>query len=692
MKKQIEVIGFIAILIIIPIIVSLTTFIQIEPTTIPQNGTNPGINKYTPSSSYISGYNFTERKNLYLNAANDSTGFNPQCVKVFLNESVYNEAIINSSLEEINDREDTSDFDMNTLLRMMYLDKKKYNIPTNLNNSIKSAILDFKYWFTEPGPDDMIFWTENHMILFHTAELLAGQLFPDSIFSNTGWTGTQHVAHALPLVNRWLNWRAKFGFAEWHSNIYYRLDLSALLNLVDFAENSTIAVKAEMIIDLIGFDFANNYYKGVYATAHGRTEDEKQANTQSYPLEGESTSEPAWLMLGIGKDEIMSGGNGAAVFLATSKYETPKILEDIANATAQSTEPIIHKSRNNIDISEGAKYDFSYQTESDLMFWWPMSAPAAPPVLESSLAIMDTYDLDPELIFNDEAFVDLFEIGATIYGTSINDFSTIIKDITQGVSLESADTYTYKTPYYQLSGVQNHQKGMNGLQELIWQACLDRNATVFTSSPSALSASKQQFASGWKPRATLHENVGIIQYDRRAQSIILELVMQFMDEKSYTHAYFPRWAFDEWDRIGNWVFGRRNSSYIALYSDNPTEWKSEYELRAEGKKNTWIVELGSSAESGTYNSFKSAILSAQLQINELSMGYDITYNSPSQGIIKVGWEGGMFINSQQVDLGPYERFENLYCNQTFGDMRTEIIYNGMNLTLDFVNVNKVTNF
>lgn len=692
MKKNIQLVLFIGILVFMPIIISITTIIPVETGKAEDGGINGDLSDYAnPSSYYISDLNFTERKELYLNAANKSSGLYAQCAKVFLNETDFNQVKINESIDKINNRKDCSDFDMNGLLRMMYLDRGKYNIPSDLNTSIKNSILNFKYWFTEPGPDEMIFWTENHMILFHTAELLAGQLFPNTNFTNTNKTGAEHVQHALPLINRWLDWRAQFGFAEWHSNIYYRLDLTALLNLVDFAENKTIATKAEILVDLIAFDLTNNYYKGVYATAHGRTEDEKQLGTTiTSPPEEESTAEPAWLMLGIGSEEIIGGGNSAAVFIVTGNYTTPKILEDIANATTTATE-YIHKSRNSIDISEGPNYGFGYESQRDLMFWWPMSAPAGPNILESSLDLIDEYELAPKLVFNDEAFVDLFEIGATIYGSTLNDFSARIKDITEGVALESANTYTYKTPYYQLSGVQDHQKGMNGLQELIWQACLNKNASVFTSSPSGLSASDQQFTSGWKPRATLHKNVGIIQYDRRAQSLILELVLELLlDEPSYTHAYFPRWAFNEWNQKGKWVFGRQNESYVALYSYNPTEWKSNYELRADGKKNAWIVELGSKNDPqfDSFEDFKNEILNAKIVINEESMGYNILYDSPSQGKIKVGWNGPMLINSQEIKFDDYDRFENQYCNQTFGTMETIIEYNGKKLTLDFINANK----
>jgi hypothetical protein len=641
-----------------------------------------------PISYYLSNKSLNERKQEYLKSAKKSKGLYAQCAKVFLNRTEYNTIKIKKSIEKLNNREDTADFDMNALLRMMYLDKGKNIIPKVLKKSIKNAILDFKYWFTESGPDEMIFWTENHMILFHTAELLAGQLFQSEKFTNNNQNGTQHIQHATPLIKRWLDWKAKLGYAEWHSNIYYLLEICALVNLRDFAKDNTIAKKAEMLLDLLAFDFANNYYKGIYATAHGRTVDELQfgRGISEHP-KPELLADAVWVMLGIGIYDNKSGNNSGALFLATSEYETPPILEDIAKYIAER-ENYIHKSRNSIKVSQGHKYGIEYK-KSDLMFWWAMSAPASNPLLEHSLSLINEHSIDPKLVYNDEAFVHLFKIGAILHRTSLNEYSSLIKDLTNGVVLETANLYTYKTPYYQLSGVQDHQKGMNGLQELIWQACLDKNISIYTSSPSGLSGKKQQFTSGWKPRVTIYKNVAVIQYDRKIQTLELELVLQLLGEPSYTHAYFPRWAFNEWNRVGNWVFGRKDESYAALYSYNPIKLIESYEIRANGKKNLWIMELGSIKEFNSYKNFKNKILNATIKVNELSMGYYLIYDSPSQGEIKVSWEEPMSVDDQSIDLGPYKRFENLFCTQKFGEIKTDIIFQEKKLTLDFENAKEL---
>ena len=61
---------------------------------------------------------FEERKNLYLSDSNQSTGFYAQASRVYSNTSVI-EASFTSSINKITNREDTADFRMAMLLRIM---------------------------------------------------------------------------------------------------------------------------------------------------------------------------------------------------------------------------------------------------------------------------------------------------------------------------------------------------------------------------------------------------------------------------------------------------------------------------------------------------------------------------------------------------------------------------------------------
>ena len=680
LKKHFKALIVVAILIIVPSLVSTPS--KIIPS---RRWVNDLPENYDfLRNSYDATLGYDARKSVYLTDSNKSDGVYAQSTRVYLNESV-NEASYQSSLDKINNKKDTADFRMGSMLRMMYLDNKTNVLESSFKNQLKSAILGFKYWYTEPNDDAMIMWTENHMILFHSCELLAGQLYPSEIFTNSGMNGSQHVDHALPLVNRWLDWRARFGFSEWHSDIYYEEDLAALLNLVEFAQDNDTATKAAMLVDILAFDFANNYFKGIYATTNGRTDDGKKVGTSLSDLPSRTSfAEFAWILLGVGHHATSGSSSMSAVALCTSdKYVPPPILEAIANATLDYNE---HKERNGIKIADGPSYGFGYESEDDLMYWWPMSTLAAGPVIEHTLDLIETYDIDPNLVFEDELLVDLLKLAADIYGKTLSEVCTFLKEATQGVALEEANTYTYRTPYYQLSGAQDHQKGLMSMQEHIWQASLDEYATVFTNSHGGFTG--EDHVGGFNPRATLYKNIGVIQYDRLAQSLILELVYAILEFKDITQAYFPRWAFNEVVQQGRWTFGRRLDSYVALYSFNPTEWEDGIFLTSHGKKNVYIVELGSIEDYGTFANFTSSILATKVDVLHLSVGYSVKYVSPTQGLVRVAWDGPMTVKGVQVDLGSYARFDNNFCFQNFNSLKTTIQYGTMTLELDFENATR----
>ena len=679
-KKHFKALIIVAVLLIIPSIISIPSKINLSRRWV--NNLPDSYNLLRNSYNATIGYD--ARKNVYLSDSNKSNGFYAQSTRVYLNTSV-NEASLLSSFDKINNREDTADFRIVSLLRTMYLDNVSHALNSTFKSQAKDVILGFKYWFTEPGEDDMIMWTENHMILFHTAELLAGQLYPNEIFTNSGMNGTDHINHALPLVNRWIDWRARFGFAEWHSNIYFNQDLMAILNLVEFAQDNATATKAAMLVDVIAFDFANNYFKGTYATTHGRTEDSKKVGTSLLDLPSrDSIAEIAWILLGIGYHDPNNGDSSSAVALVTSdKYSPPPILEAIANYTLAYNE---HKERGSINIQDGPTYGFGYTSEDDLMFWLPMSTLAAGPVIESILDLIDTYNIDPNLVFEDELLVDLLKFAADLYGISLSEVCTFLKEATQGVALEEVNTYTYRTPYYQLSGAQDHQKGLMGMQEHIWQASLDEYATVFTNSHGGFRG--EDHVGGFKPRATLYKNVGVIQYDRLSQSLILELVYAILEFKDITQAYFPRWAFNEVVQQDKWTFGRRLDSYVALYSNKGTEWEDGIFLTSQGKKNAYIVELGSVDDYGSFANFTSSLLAARVNVKHLSVGYSIEYQSPTQGLVTVAWDGPMRVKGAPVDLGSYARFDNDFCYQDFNTLTTTIQYGTMTLDLNFENATR----
>lgn len=627
---------------------------------------------YTPTNDYIN------RKNYFLDKAKDASGISPQIVRVYLGLDVDDDQILNNA-NSISNPEGMSDFTWSNIVRLLYLDLEKNILTQDQWDIYMTNFLKSKFWFTESTEiNDAIIFTENHQLLCHTAELLVGQLLPNEVFSYSGMTGQDHIDHATKRIKQWLDWRSRLGFSEWNSNSYLSPDITSLCNLVDFAMDEEIVIKSAMVLDQLAFGFACNYYKSRFATSMGRCYDKTRIETSR-----DGIIEAAWMMVGVG-DLYTSFNDREGCALATSSYTPPPILEYIARGAKDNFE---HKERHNIDMDEGEMYGISY-TQEDMNFWWGQSGPMAPETIEESFRIMDKYEINPMTLLGPSILVDYLKFKAFINGRTLEETSRQLDLITTGVCLETANIYTYRTPHYQLSGCQDHMKGMNGMQEHIWQASLDDSAYVFTNSPGGVVKNFDQlFMGGWKPRATFYKNLGIIQYDRETVSLdgesLISILNTFTANKAINHAYFPRSNFDNVSSSNGWTFGKKRGSYVALYSYNPTCWVSDYELSSNGFKNVWIVEMGSEAEYSSFNDFKTEILGATIKISPLSLGYDVEYESPSQGKASLSWDGDFLVNYTKVDIDSYARFDNQYCYQEFGTDKTIIEYGSNTLELDF---------
>ena len=613
------------------------------------------------------------RKHEYLEAcasAQTIGNIYAQVCRVAKNKDV-DEAAISKAIAKIEARKDTSDFTVAALIRILYLDNQTHALSPAIRERIEEAVLGFKYWLDEPGKDKMCYWTENHQILFHSAELLAGQLFKGRIFANDGKTGEQHMEHARPLILRWLDLRGRFGFSEWHSNVYFNEDIPALVNLVDFAEDEEIRIKSQMVLDLIAYDFLTNTYRGLFSTVHGRTYDDNIVGGLD-----DDTAEAAWLMLGVGAYRDLDNFSGT--FLATSKYFVPPLLEQLARDTESRLE---HKQRDGFDIASGPDIGVTYTEPEDIVIWAGMAGIAAPEVISGTIDFVDAYDLWDGFLFGDmpPEFVELIK---GLKGTpALVDLARQLEVVTRGIALESMCTYTYRTPDYQISGALDYHKGMWGAQNLFWIATLDRDAYVFTSVPGNFDDLNAGFAfatewiGGWTPKISIYRNVGIIQYRTHAVPLVGDYL-----SKGYSHAYFPRSSFDEVRVEGQWHFGRKGDGFVALWSKLPVVFAqhNDYELIAQGVENTWVVELGRKADDKSFDAFVAKLKNAIVSVDE-----QVTYVSPSLGEIEVSWDANMTINGREANSSPCQRWENAMGVTQHGSQLARIEYGGKVLELDF---------
>jgi len=135
---------------------------------------------------------------------------------------------------------------------------------------IEDAFWGFKYWIDEPGLDAMCYYTENHQILFHVTAYLAGQRWPDRVFTNSGLTGRQQQKRARQRIAEWILARLGGGFSEWDSSSYLALDAFAMLALVEFAASRRLREMATTLLHKISFMLACQSWRGMHGCTHGR--------------------------------------------------------------------------------------------------------------------------------------------------------------------------------------------------------------------------------------------------------------------------------------------------------------------------------------------------------------------------------------------------------------------------------------
>ncbi|MCC5843070.1 MAG: hypothetical protein JJU05_02335 [Verrucomicrobia bacterium] len=191
----------------------------------------------------------------------------PLLARRLLGQSVPEDArVFADALAMIDSRVDCSDFVLAGLLRMEHL-----NLTTPAESeALRASALGYRYWNDEPGNDAMCFHSENHSLLFHGCQLLAGHLYEQETFQNSGRTGIQQAERALPRIRSWLDRIEARGFEEFNSGTYMPITIAAMLNVLDFSGDAGLKERMRIQIDRIYRDLALHAFKGAVISPQGR--------------------------------------------------------------------------------------------------------------------------------------------------------------------------------------------------------------------------------------------------------------------------------------------------------------------------------------------------------------------------------------------------------------------------------------
>ncbi|MDO9628550.1 MAG: hypothetical protein Q7I99_01510, partial [Acholeplasmataceae bacterium] len=480
----------------------------------------------------------------------------------------------------VNNRYDCADFRLISLIKT-YLSYKDL-LSSETVKAIEDAMLNFKYWMDEPGSDGMCFWSENHQLLFHTCEYFAGDLFPDHSFSNDGHIGLYHKEKAKPKILDWLENRFKYGFTEWHSNTYYEEDIAPLCVLVDHAKDLEIVNKAKIILDIIFLDFAMHSFNGYFVASSGRCYEEQKKDREKADV-----NDILAHAFQIQKREY-DYERISALFILCKSYKVPEIIIDIA----KNKDKQIIKDSMGLNLSE-VKHEFK---DNDInkkgMFLWSMEAFTNTRSINMTMKIFNAWNLKENNFLRDLESVNipiLRKLGLLPLVVKI------LNPATQGVAIERANTYTYKTDSYMLSTAQKYHPKKFGDQQHIWQATMGDKISVFSTHPGSPmfdDAARNFSPSFWvgngiNPHAIQHENKLFLIYDLSPRKGYLE-----RNRQEYVHFHFPRDEFDQVIEKGSIILAKKKQNYIGIIASKKPKKFEDSEIIYEGKYSQFVLILG----------------------------------------------------------------------------------------------------
>ena len=569
----------------------------------------------------------------------------------------------------IDSRFDCADFRMVTILRTLYAYRELLSESTLAR--IEETVLSFKYWMDEPGEDTMCYWSENHQLIFHTCEYLAGQYYPDEIFTNTGMTGRAHMEKARPKILRWLKYRWDYGFTEFHSNVYYEEDIAPLANIVDFSEDAEMVAKTKIIMDILFLDMALHSYRGLFAAASGRCYEEQKTDPRQ-----QFTLDMSEKLSGYGNIEDYDYTRLSANFILCKNYEIPAVIRDISRDESD----VQVRDSMGLDLSE-IKDEFKDIKDIDTtgMYLWAMEAFTNPESIEMALTIFNAWHLGTNGFLKDLKMVNI-PILRKLHLLPL--VVRLLRPATNGIAIQRADTYTYKTADYMMSTAQAHHPGFFADQQNIWQLTLSPDVSVFTTHPACEFFDDQArnfspsywVGSGRLPHSFQHKNVHMSIYRITGRKGFMERTLNH-----FTHAWFPRHRFDEVVHHGRYIFGRLGDAYAALIGANELKYKegSDTDLLQTGKATYWICEAGSA---GSYGAFEDFIKDIELRRIDFN-GRTLTYQT-ADGAMKLKYKGSAYIDGEEINTH-YPRLDTPYVKAPRKPERLDIHYGHRRLHLDF---------
>ncbi|ULT56727.1 hypothetical protein L1999_27460 [Neobacillus drentensis] len=459
---------------------------------------------------------------------------------------------IKSCFNEIEKKGDCADFRLAPLLGFTI--KYQDIIPADFHREIEELAVNFRYWIDEPGNDVMWYFSENHALLFHISQYLAGHMYPERVFTVSNRTGMEQYEIGKKRLEEWFDVFFDYGFSEWNSTTYLPIDLIGFFSLYESAPDASIRDLAKKALDITFEIIAINLQGKTMSTTYGRV--------YEHDLKAMELGEVANLAFIAWKKGNLNHALRSTTLFCISDYTPPQLEQNF--------------------------------------------------IEDESKALVSQY--------------------------------------IQGI--KKVYTYNYKTKNYCMSSAINFNAFKRGHQQHAMNIALGQdNTQVWINHPGESVYSGENRPSFWAGNGI---SPNIRQYK---QYMLMEYRLQepFLP---FIHAYLPFWKLDEIIEKGNWLFVRKDQTYLGIYFSQGFERIKEgavayREARACGMSHKIVCICSSEYEHKTFSNFMQEQLESEIHIAD----EEWSYQNQQVGTLTIK-EEELYVNHQKVEYNAGYRFDS----------------------------------
>ncbi len=470
--------------------------------------------------------------------------------------------------------------------------------------------------------------TENHWVTYYTALYLAAQIWPNE--DGTQWfngrSSEENFREAEGWLNHWMTITTTIGQGEFDSPTYLPVFLIPMLVLYDFAADTVMKKKAQMMSDLILADFAVEHLRGNYGGGHSRDYPADITN----PIVAQSTR-IAWLFFGEPEEEFWDDpdfqprirGGWEVAWGALTGYRMPEMI--LRMATDRSS-PYVHRERKRV--------------RNVIRFGDKMN----PPVYKYTYMTAD------------------YVLGS-LQGGILQPFQQHTWDVTY-VSEKPQNTIFTLHPSHS-----SQELGMFFPEELkVLSTDVDRHKRVYTSPDKWNSSSPYE-------QTFQHENVLIVLYNIAPGA-----------QHPHIDGFFPKTLDDRTVDSTGWIFCRGGNTAVAFYPLKQYVWIDEevnWRMRSHHLKNGVVVEVASVRTAEEYDEFMQRIRSRRVQADDFDRTLTVSYASLAGDTLTFTYDGPRILNGKTVDITKTRLYDGPFMSADVGTGIIELRYGGRVRVLDF---------